>query len=84
MILRRLINTKPQSQVQGEINKENTTADSGEETKGRNQARRSRRGGRRRRPRTESDNNVESNAGNKALPEKKVVEGMLPLKLHLK
>lgn len=68
-------NTKPQSQVQGEINKENTTADSGEETKGRNQARRSRRGGRRRRPRTESDNNVESNAGNKALPEKKVVEG---------
>jgi len=65
-----------------EANKSNEAAstDSGDENKGRNQARRSRRGGRRRRPRTDTDNantnaNAEGYAGNKAVPEKKVVEG---------
>jgi ribonuclease E len=70
-------NTKPQSQVESAGKTTNST--DGEDTKGRNQARRSRRGGRRRRPRTENDssniNNVDANAGNKAIPEKQVVEG---------
>ena len=60
------------------MDKENTAADDSEDNKGRtNQARRSRRGGRRRRPRTENDaqSSDEGYSANKAMPEKKIVEG---------
>lgn len=73
------VEEKSKSPAKPTTDKESKSTDSTEETKGRNQARRSRRGGRRRRPRTDNEGNVEnkvdSNAGNKAVPEKKVVEG---------
>lgn len=74
------VEDKAKAQPQAKpADKATTSAENGEDNKGRNQARRSRRGGRGRRPRTQNDGNVEnkvdSNAGNKAAPEKKVVEG---------
>jgi ribonuclease E len=69
---------KAQPQAQP-ADKATTSAENDEDNKGRNQARRSRRGGRGRRPRTQNDSNVEnkvdSNAGNKVAPEKPVIEG---------
>ena len=62
---------KSKSSTQPAVDKENTAADDSEDNKGRtNQARRSRRGGRRRRPRTENDaqSSDEGYSANKAMP----------------
>jgi len=70
--------SKTKSSAPESSNKENTATDANEENKGRtSQARRSRRGGRRRRPRTENDSQAsgEGYSANKAVPEKQIVEG---------
>lgn len=70
-----IINDKPLFQVGAEVSEENIgVINSSEGSKIHNQARRSRRGGRRRRPRVEQVVGVDNSSGNEAIPKKKEVE----------